>query len=434
MLAEAQLGVVRDGCLGIFGPETARYLARMQQVARSSLIGFWPLSDPSGTTAIDASLLGRDGTYSGTYTLGAEGSGDGLPAVSSTAAHAISLIAAASAWNGAEGTMAGWFRMSGSGVWTDGTNHYGIYVLADANNYAWVRKSTTNNQITVAHVGGAISKSVSLTLLTTDWFHIAWAWSATLGQTYLWLNGEPQTPPAAGLGTWAGTPTTMVIGATNTGGSSAWSGLQAHVGLWSSKLASADVALLARRRGHVIFEGDSRTQGTSSPYPTQCMALSGVAAKSYGWENIGVSGQTVAQMLSDAATQVDGQVRPGLDNVVVLWGGVNDAAAGASDETIYNRLAEYGAARKAAGRRVIVCTEIDCQSSQANAVNWSSSLRAALNTRIRNGSTAWFDTLVDLGADARLADATNTTYFNADKTHLTPTGYGVPAELVGAAL
>jgi lysophospholipase L1-like esterase len=54
-----------------------------------------------------------------------------------------------------------------------------------------------------------------------------------------------------------------------------------------------------------------------------------------------------------------------------------------------------------------------------------------LNTLIKSDATL-YDSLIDLGADSRLQDATNVTYYNADKVHLTDTGYGVVAALVAA--
>lgn len=44
------------------------------------------------------------------------------------------------------------------------------------------------------------------------------------------------------------------------------------------------------------------------------------------------------------------------------------------------------------------------------------------------------DALADLGNNANLQDATNTTYFNADKVHLTTAGYNIVAGIVAAAI
>jgi lysophospholipase L1-like esterase len=157
-----------------------------------------------------------------------------------------------------------------------------------------------------------------------------------------------------------------------------------------------------------------------------------MTAKNYSWYNSGVSGQTVSDFSANAATEIDSNYRSALRrNVCVVWGGVNDANAGASAATIYDRLKTYWAARRAAGFKIVACTEIDAQDAGRNAVGWHSTLWPALNTLIKSDATL-YDSLVDLGADSRLQNALDTTYFNADKVHLTDTGYGVVAALVAA--
>jgi len=57
---------------------TANYAAA---VLADSPVGYWPLNEASGTVALDASGNGHDGTYSGSFTLGASGL---LPASTNT--------------------------------------------------------------------------------------------------------------------------------------------------------------------------------------------------------------------------------------------------------------------------------------------------------------------------------------------------------------
>jgi hypothetical protein len=57
----------------------------------------------------------------------------------------------------------------------------------------------------------------------------------------------------------------------------------------------------------------------------------------------------------------------------------------------------------------------------------------ALNTLIR-GDTSKYDRLADLGADARLQNALDTTYFNADAIHLNAAGQSVAAGIVAAQI
>ncbi len=63
--------------------------------------------------------------------------------------------------------------------------------------------------------------------------------------------------------------------------------------------------------------------------------------------------------------------------------------------------------------------------------------RQIYNALIRSHWEEFADGLCDFAADSRLGDdgdQNDTTYFNADATHMNTTGYGVIAELVEAAI
>jgi lysophospholipase L1-like esterase len=407
------------------------YTDQVRAVAPASQLGYYPLSEPSGTAILDRSGNGRSGAYkaAGEPLLGQSGSGDGLTAPLFDASNDYGNLAASGllpVLNGAEGAIALWVNANVD------ASRYAFFLSADASNQIYIRKQATANQFICTHLGGGTGKTAVLALTLNAWYHLVWSWSAAAGQALVWVNGEPGASPAAGLGTFAGTPTVCVIGASSAAGASAWGGKLAHLALWSTPRKVGDVALLARKAGQVLFDGDSRTIGTTSPYPTQCMALPSMTAKNYSWYNSGVSGQTVSDFSANAATEIDSNYRSALRrNVCVVWGGVNDANGGASAATIYDRLKTYWAARRAAGLLTVACTEIDAQDAGRNAVSWHSTLLPALNTLIKSDATL-YDSLVDLGADSRLQNALDTTYFNADKVHLTDTGYGVVAALVAA--
>lgn len=414
-----------------FAPPTAlSYLQQLLATQPASRVAYWPFDEATGAVAREL-IAGRDGAYTG-VTLGQTGIGDGTTAPFFDSTDRVNLLTSglASAFNGAEGSISLWCKVTDASIWTDATVRYALFLSADASNQVYIRRSATNNQLFAAHVGGGVTKSATIPTSSLGWINLIWTWSALAGQGHIWVNGEPGADPSAGLGTFAGLPTTIVAGASNTSGASPWRGYLAHPAMWATTLGPGDVAVVARKAGLLFFEGDSRTKGTTSPYPTQMMARSEIVAKNYGWSNIGVSGQTVADMSADAATQVDAQRRAVLGrNIVAVWGGVNDAAAGADAATIYARLKSYWAGRRLAGYRVIACTEIDAQDASRNAVSWHSTLYPALNTLIKSDPSL-YDALADLGADARLQDATNLTYFNADKVHLTDAGYGVVAGIV----
>jgi len=107
----------------------------------------------------------------------------------------------------------------------------------------------------------------------------------------------------------------------------------------------------------------------------------------------------------------------------VLWVGVNDAAALTAQE-IYDNIAARCTTARAAGWKVVVCTEID-----AVAAGWTAKYQA-LNALLLAGYTAFADGIADLGANSELQDHTDTTYFNADGTHLIAAGEAVVRDTV----
>jgi lysophospholipase L1-like esterase len=327
-------------------------------------------------------------------------------------------------------------------VWTDGANRQILELdrgggAVDKLN---LQRTTNNSQLQLGLRGNNTSRNVLIgSLALTDWFHLALVWSAAGSYVTGYLNGVQQGVALGAPVTWAGAPDRSTIGAFSTAGSSAWKGQIAHVAVWGTPLAGADIAVVARRNGLVVFDGDSRTvggQGGSTPYPDQTMATAGVTAKQYGSTVVATSGLTVAQLISRAATTVDVQYRSGTANNLVVLGGTNDATAGADAATIYSRIVSYSAARIAAGFRVIVCTELPASDTAHNNVTWNTT-RATLNTSIRNGAAANGYTVADLAADANIgADGAsdNVTYYQTDKLHLTTAGYGVMAGIVAGAL
>lgn len=139
------------------------------------------------------------------------------------------------------------------------------------------------------------------------------------------------------------------------------------------------------------------------------------------------------QVGNAAAAQLASVHQPGRKNVAVIGlGVVNDAHAGFDAATCYARTRTTCATARAAGYQVVLCTEIDNQSAQGDAVSWHTVIWPAYNTLVRSDATI-YDRLTDLGANPNLQDATNSVYFNAaDKLHLTQAGQKEVADAVAA--
>jgi lysophospholipase L1-like esterase len=272
---------------------------------------------------------------------------------------------------------------------------------------------------------------------------------------------------------WNGNPITQVVQANNLSGaytpyvpsSSAYLGSQGatfYVGtmslvlMYNRVLSAAEIAqnvawgtnLLALRGvtigdtttnlSQIIFLGDSLTAGVNATYQNQyatyvMSSLSG----SYNWRNFGIGGDTIANMITRGTNTIDPLINlwAATPKVCVIWGGRNDIANASSAATVYGNLQTIGAARKAAGWKVIMLTPIVGVDITAGAKETArASVRASLladaptarSGNVFSGAT-YADFTVDVAAEVHLQDYTNATYFAGDEVHLTDAGY----EIVG---
>jgi lysophospholipase L1-like esterase len=188
----------------------------------------------------------------------------------------------------------------------------------------------------------------------------------------------------------------------------------------------------------LIFDGDSITAGSQSTngmtYPAQ--TAEGLESRAIV-TNIGVGGQTVANMLSDVVAQVDPMYSASKLNVVLVGGGTNDLYISGGTITVdalYANYVAYHTARRAVGFKTIAITLLP-RTEVGTPANFEDK-RQDFNTRVRANWATFADALMDVGADATIgapAASDNTTYF-ADKTHPTNAGYAVIARYARAAL
>ncbi len=275
----------------------------------------------------------------------------------------------------------------------------------------------------------------------------------------VWVNGTDVTSGLTktidGAGAMANDSRRMIVGA----GRNATITEQSIVDVeclfgWSRKLTNGEIASLynsgsgldypfdgsipAATKPQVVCDGNSLTFGflasdASKAYPI-VMQKDEIGGRS-AWKvtNFGVSGQGIAEMLSDAVSQVDalyGSARS--KNIVVCWEGTNSANdPGIPLATIYANTTTYVQGRQAAGYKVLILT---CLPATGATIDPGfEARRASYNTWVLANS-AGADAVLDVASDTRLDDSEDATYFNADKTHLTDAGYAVVADLVGAAV
>lgn len=222
-----------------------------------------------------------------------------------------------------------------------------------------------------------------------------------------------------------------------------WVGRIAQVLMVSDDLSDSDLIATTKMleakwgvaKRSVICDGDSVTRGNKATagheYPT---VMADSLGSNFDVRNFGVDSQTLNDMSGDAVSQIDtsfGTVLDGRKNIVVAWGGTNDLYFGDSAATVISDYSAYCAARQAAGLMVVACTIIDRTEFGGS---WTAADAATVNASIRANWETYADALCDLADDSRLSDYTDTTYYNADGTHLNDAGYAVVAELVEAAV
>jgi len=185
------------------------------------------------------------------------------------------------------------------------------------------------------------------------------------------------------------------------------------------------------------FDGDSLTSGSGSTsgltFPQQTYnALYAASGLSYAWtyKNFGVSGQTLTQMIANAATNIDPGLRTYRErNVVIVFAGTNDIGIeGVDGPTAFNRLSTYCNARRSAGRQVIVISMLPRRLDLVSPTFTAD--RAAFNALLTAGWAGIAEGYYNAAADTRIGDVgdnLDTTYYDVDQIHLNNTGYAIIA-------
>ncbi len=264
------LGKIRILSSGLFYSETIQatldlqifaktksvaYSDELQGIQSANLQAHWPLAD-TGSTADDESGNNYDGTHTA-VTSGATGIGDGRDATTydgSTSYTDIYSSGFASAFSGAAGTVSVWAKVSGAGIWTDGTNREVVRILADGSNYVIIDRDTANDTLRFLYNAAATTETVTVSTSSTDWMHLAITWSKANDEVKVYFNGSQSGGTQTGLGTWAGSPATNTtnIGAPdNTPSGNVWDGDIAHVAVWDKVLTSSEISDLSTSSGAV---------------------------------------------------------------------------------------------------------------------------------------------------------------------------------------
>ena len=240
-------------------------------------------------------------------------------------------------------------------------------------------------------------------------------------------------------------PTTgHFIGTLSFGGVIPFKGSISRILLYSRALARAEIkaictyiqGLLGIGYPYVInFDGDSKMAvlgGTPNTPQQTIMSLrtNGIYSTLI---NTAVAGRTSADVLVNVNGDLVANFRPEIANVFVLMIGHNDLNASITPTTTYSNIQAICAVARAAGNKLVVCTDI-YNSTAAGGTNNTN--KDTFNASIRSGFTGFADGLADLNAIAQLTAANMVAggSYSTDGIHPNSTAAGLMASVIETAL
>lgn len=346
----------------------------------------------------------------------------------------------------AEFVIAGWVYFANTngsyprlGIGDPGASggQYSFYPSRDGNWY-WTLRNSANSGF------AAVTKTMPA-VASVGWHYVMCYHDPAANLIGMSVDGGAFTTASLSGGAYTGgTNAFRMVDNSFTGRLQGWniwkgSGVVAAVTSAASRAWLYNSGASARMHYHIegatraiVCDGNSLTRGYgaggANSYPTQ---LKGLVSTAYTVINRGVDSQTTDQMEADAAAQIDYWLDIFQNNSVLIgWEGTNDIQFGASLATTQSRWNTYFSARATAGWasngcKLVACTVIPRVDSTAP----KNAIRDDFNAWLRTNYSTYATHLVDLAADSRLQDTSNTTYFDADGVHLTAAGYAVVAEL-----
>ena len=212
------------------------------EVMADSPVGYWGLEDTSGTTAVDSSGNGRNGTYtnspvllqpgpkSGAYAVNFDGSNDYVEIADNAAFEFTSGNFSVEAWVKFDSTPTSGELIVGK--WVGGGFEWLMYVDASLGiGFSIMSTASPTDWLTAE---GAV-------LSTATWYHVVVTLSGTTLTVYVDGSSYATDSTVTGSRYSSGTTTPVTIGA-RTGGGSAVDAHIAHVSIYNTALSSGRVS------------------------------------------------------------------------------------------------------------------------------------------------------------------------------------------------
>lgn len=222
-------------------------------VLATNPIAYWPQSETSGVVAECLVNSAQNGTQSSDVSTRGAFDTDGPFGMSAPfydGTNDVCNIYSATlnaAFSAATGTVLLWAKVTNVGVWTDGTTRRPLYLSVDPDNRINLEKTAAANQLGYRYEANTVQEWVPQTLSPTIWVCFGITWSTAADEMRAYYQGVQQGLTQNGLGVWVGNllNTGTVIGATNTGAGSSWSGWLGPCAIWDRALPLATIETLA---------------------------------------------------------------------------------------------------------------------------------------------------------------------------------------------
>lgn len=305
------------------------YAQKVKSLFGTSLIGYYPLDETSGTVAYDRSGNARNGAYVAAPTLAnLLAPGGKLAPLFNGSTQYINLVTSGlqTAINGQEGSVSFWAKSLNAAVW-DSASNVGMFVCTvnASNSFNIYHQGAAAKSLRADYTAGATLDGGNATLYyPSSWVHISLSWSKAADELILRYNGAIVWT-ANSLGTWTGTPVTLRLGAVT---GAAWNGWLSDLAVTSRPITAAENFLLASsapslRIKRIAYIGDSITANSTTTWVDMVGSeyLSGAVASM----NHAIAGITIQNdMASQAALCAS-------DNAHVIY-----VALGANDDNAGN--------------------------------------------------------------------------------------------------
>ena len=230
----------------LFGGRRATYI---DKVLSYGPIAYWPLNETAGLTAVNYGTLGTaaNGTYTGVTLANAVGPDgvNGAPFFDGANDYVnIGNATFLGAFDGSEGSAAGWIRVANAGVWTDGTERRYLRIEG-AGGFVLLRRTNANTQLSYLYSAGGVTENINYnTTSPTIWIHVGITWSASADLVVAYLNGVP-VGSSGTLGVFGAAPNLAIIGAESAVPARVWNGWMAHWAIFGQALSAPAMADLA---------------------------------------------------------------------------------------------------------------------------------------------------------------------------------------------